>query len=73
MPKITSANLCKPIHDSINYFTFLCPSESGKCEKEGKKLRKFKYVENENSLLLTNKILSKRVLQGKSLNHQVMS
>ena len=23
IPKLTSANLCKPIHDIINYFTFI--------------------------------------------------
>ena len=34
--KITSANLCKPIHDIINYFTYICPFVSGKCGKEGK-------------------------------------
>ena len=27
IPKITTANLCKPIHD-INYSTFICPLES---------------------------------------------
>ena len=32
--KITSANLCKPVHDIINYSTFICPFDSGKCEKE---------------------------------------
>ena len=50
-PKITPANLCKPIHDIINYSTFICPFESGKCEKEGKKLQKFEYFENEKWLL----------------------
>ena len=29
IPKITSANLWKPIHD-INYCTFVCPFETGK-------------------------------------------
>ena len=37
IPKITSANLCKPIHDIINYSISICPFESGKCGKEGKK------------------------------------
>ena len=32
-PKITSANLYKPIHDIINYFTSICSFESGKCAK----------------------------------------
>ena len=31
IPKITSASLCKPIHDIINYSTSICPFESGKC------------------------------------------
>ena len=46
-----SANLCKPIHDIINYFTSICPFESGKCGKEGKKSQKFEYLENEKSFL----------------------
>ena len=45
---ITSANSCKPIHD-INYPTSICPFESGKCKKEGKKIQKFEYLENEKS------------------------
>ena len=28
------------------YSTSICPFESGKCEKEGKKLQKFEYLEN---------------------------
>ena len=51
IPNITSANLCKPIHDIINYSTSICPFESGKCGKEGKKLQKFEYLENEKSFL----------------------
>ena len=47
--KITSENLCKPVHDIINYSTSICPFESGKCGKEGKKLQKFEYLENEKS------------------------
>ena len=43
IPKITSANLCKPIHE-INYSIF--PVEFGKCGKEGKKLQIFEYLEN---------------------------
>ena len=49
IPKITFANLCKPIHDIINYSTSICPFESGKCGKEGKKLQKLEYLENEKS------------------------
>ena len=48
--KITSANLCKPIHD-INYFTFICPFVSGKCGKDKKKLQKFEYLKNKKSFL----------------------
>ena len=36
IPKITSGNLCKPIHEIINYSTFICSSECEKCRKEGK-------------------------------------
>ena len=32
IPKITSANLYKPIHDIINYSTSIWPFEVGKCE-----------------------------------------
>ena len=38
--KIKSLNLCKPIDDIINYFTFISPFKSGKYGKEGKKLQK---------------------------------
>ena len=36
IPKITSANLRKLVHDIINYFTFICPFEYETCRKEGK-------------------------------------
>ena len=49
--EITSANLWKPIYDIINYSTSICPFKSGKCGKEGKKLQKFGYLENEKSFL----------------------
>ena len=49
IPKITYANLCKPIHDIINYSVFICPFESRERGKEGKKLQKFEYLENEMS------------------------
>ena len=48
---MTSANLCKPIHDIINYSTSICPFESGKCGKEGKRLQKVEHLENEKSFL----------------------
>ena len=49
IPKITSVNLCKSIDDIIIYSTSICPFESGNCGKEGKKLQKFEYLENEKS------------------------
>ena len=49
--KNTSANLCKPNYDIINYSTSICPFESRMCGKEGKKLQKFEYFENEISFL----------------------
>ena len=49
--KLTSANLCKPIYDIRNYSTMICPFESEKCGKEGKKLQKFEYLENEKNFL----------------------
>ena len=49
IPKIISANLCKPIYDIINYSTSIYPFESGKFGKEEKKWQKFEYLENEKS------------------------
>ena len=37
------------IHDIINYSSSSCPFESGRCGKEGKKLQKFEYLNNEKS------------------------
>ena len=51
IPKITSANLCNPIHEIINYSTSTSPFESGKFWKERKNLQKFEYLENEKSFL----------------------
>ena len=45
--KTISPNLCKAIHDIINYSTSICLFQSRKCGKEGKK----KYLENEKSFL----------------------
>ena len=50
IPKIASGNLCKSIYN-INYSTSICPFESGRCEKEGKKSQKVEYLENEKSFL----------------------
>ena len=41
----------KSNHDIINYSTSICPFESGKCGKEGKKSQKSKYLEYEKSFL----------------------
>ena len=30
IPKITSTNLCKPVHEIMHYCTFVCHIESGK-------------------------------------------
>ena len=38
-------------YDIINYSTSICPFESGKFGKEGKKSQKFEYLENEKSFL----------------------
>ena len=37
----TSASLCKPIYDIVNYSAITYPFESGICRKEGKKFLKF--------------------------------
>ena len=39
------------MHDIINYSTSICPFISEKCGKEGKKLQKTEYLENEKSFL----------------------
>ena len=39
------------VHDIINYFTSICPVESGNCGKEGEKLQKLDYLENKKSFL----------------------
>ena len=48
---ITPADLCKPIHGIINYFTSICPFVFGKCGKKEEKLQKFEYLEKEKSFL----------------------
>ena len=35
----------------MNYSTSICPFESGNCGKEGNKLQKFEYLDNEKSFL----------------------
>ena len=48
---MTPANLFKPIHYIINYSTFICSFESGKCGSEEEKLQKLEYLVNEKSFL----------------------
>ena len=52
IPKITPANLCKPMHDIINYSTSICPFESGKSGKEEEKIQKFEYLKNGKTFLM---------------------
>ena len=49
IPKIISSNLCKPMHDIINYSTSICPFESRKSGREEEKIPKFEYLENKKS------------------------
>ena len=51
IPNATPANLCKSIHNIINYSISICPFESGKCGKEEQKLQKIEYLENEKNFL----------------------
>ena len=51
-------------HDIINYSTSICPFESGKCGKEGKKLPKFEYLENKKSFLDEIKKHFSQILKG---------
>ena len=46
---MSSANLCKSVHDITNYSTFICPFKFEKCENEGKNYKKFEYIEKEKS------------------------
>ena len=49
------SDLCKPIHDIINYSTFICSFESGKCEKKGKKYNKNWISQEHKELFRENK------------------
>ena len=51
IPKITSANLCKPIHNIINYSTSILSFLIWEVWKGREKISKFKYLENEKSFL----------------------
>ena len=64
IPKLTPANLCKPIHDIINYSTSICPFESGKCGKEGKKITKMWISWERKELFRWNKKHFSQLLKG---------
>ena len=49
------ADLCKPFHDIINYSTSVCPFESGKFGKEGKKITKIWISREQKKLFRWNK------------------
>ena len=40
--KIASSDLCKTIHNIINYSISICPFETGKCGKDGKNYKDLK-------------------------------
>ena len=70
IPKIASANLCKLIHDIINYFTSICSFESGKCGKEEEKLLKIEYLKKEKSFLDKTKNIF-TVFEGLSFGEKI--
>ena len=43
--------LCKPFHNIADYSTFISPFKSRNCGKEGEKIQKFEYLENEGRFL----------------------
>ena len=65
-----SKNLCKPIHDIINYSTSICSFESRKCRKEEEKLQKFEYLRNEKSFLDETKNIFQNVFEGLSFGEK---
>ena len=48
--KLHLLNLCKSIHGTIHYFTFICPFEPGEYGK-GKKLQKCEYLKSEKKII----------------------
>ena len=52
IPKITSANLGKSVYDIINYPTSICPFESGKFGKEGKKHKNLNILRMKRAFLM---------------------
>ena len=49
---MTPENVCKPIHDIMNYSTFICPFEPGKLGKQGKKNKDLNISRTNKALLL---------------------
>ena len=68
--KIKSANLCKPIHGTINYSTSICLFKYRKCGKEGNKLQKFDYLEKKKNFLDETKTCFV-VLEGLSVGKKI--
>ena len=54
IPKITSPNLCKPIHGIINYSTSICPFESGR-ESKGKKYKNLNILRTKRTFSMKQK------------------
>ena len=58
---------CKPIHDIINYSTFICPFASGKWRNEQEKLRKIWISRERENLFRWNKKHFSQFLKGYDL------
>ena len=52
------------MHDIINYFTSICPFESGISGNEEEKIQKFEYLENEKSFSDEIKKQNSQFLKG---------
>ena len=59
------------VNHAINYSTSICPFESGKCGKEGKKLQKLEYLNNEKSFLHQKKNFFFIVFEGLSFDEKI--
>ena len=56
--KIISVALCEPIHDIINYSTFICLFECAKCGKETKIVQTKSFLDEMKSFFVVFKGLS---------------
>ena len=63
-PKIIPVNVCKSVHDIINYSTSICYFESGKSGKKRKKYKKNEYLKIEKSFLDETKNIFSQFLKG---------